>query len=457
MIIADLTKADPGTEPNLLTALSLHATATAQSVTLVLHHRQSYRLNGNSHTWKLIELGNYDHYSAVRQAVMRELIATLNDKPEGQTVEVFSFHAVVLAVSDDFPTDGNRRLICRHWRDLTGPRTVQHASPEQLAILAEVLRMFPKGVRKTGLRDYLASRSPTFAKDAGGPTISDLLRQAERIGIAVLDYSMDAQNPVVRSKTGDAGEVIVHQTEDPTRLPSSSPSLAASDAKPTSTDESKESHQGLSGQESLVLANASEASGSREPVDARKVGKIRLARYRDILRKTGLGPYAAIRPELYDTLEDLVKEGNRSSAVLIRKTVRRVWKAHDDKGSTKSLLWTDVEGFLFNLLGRQEVLLGQDERALNPKGGAALGIPVKGLKPRWRDLLEAELVFAILDGDRNVTAKEADDAAYVLFGSDEPEDRWVRMDALLGILMETDRIYVDSQGRYLRKTNTEVG
>ena len=83
-------------------------------------------------------------------------------------------------------------------------------------------------------------------------------------------------------------------------------------------------------------------------------------RFFEILRRLDLGPFSAIRDQLYDAIENAAEKKAFSCNGLIRKAVSEVKEKTPDSGYP----WYPIAKFLFNILGKKLVLMDEQGNKL---------------------------------------------------------------------------------------------
>ena len=388
-VIADVTRANPGTEDALIRKLGTHY-SSGDAVTVILREDQN---SGLTDTYSAKTITPF-HYIRVVNEINLMLNQVLAD-PDS-TVDVVSFHSAVWTLKDSLAEADRNRVEFMPWSALSDG---QGGSPGQtrqwptelvseedaLAVLQAALRRAgaveaKRAIRKTDLRQALAREDQRFGKDhVFGATyglMTMLTKLASERGCAVVEVQAgDFENPVlwVKDHASDAAQ-----------------SVASSESE----------------------------------------GRTRSQLFINTLRiEADLGPYSNIRWELYKALGDaLTRAKAKTERLSVRSAVSEAIRSVQESQSERKINWRKVAAFLYRLLDRVPVMTDEEGRYVEASIGK-LRAPVCGLVDDFEILLDGALILELVRRINDIDLLDIQDLAGALYlrRDDEALDRTIRV------------------------------
>jgi len=408
-VIADITKANPGTEERLFESLSRSVAGASHDVTVICFDSQSDRVRSSHPAFKIKSLQYGTHYTLIASIVkdlLLEMGAILSDE---DSVMVLSFHREVLTLGLEFQAQLKVPSEFQSWSTLwkgLGSPTLTHAYlpaqafrwPVTLMTMQEALRVLLSALRKSGaidlstatrqaeLRYLLAANDPRFSKQNPAASvpglIAHLVKAAEERNLIELDRS-DIVNPHLWLRGGSASSV----DERPSRI---------------SEQEKKSSRS-----EELI----------------------------NMLKAIDLGPFSVIRPYLYDALAEVMGGGPNTVRFVLAQSVELTrTKCNDANLRTNNYPWRKVRQFLINLMTRCPVLLDSAGQTVIPSF-LTLSREVVALRQNWKEELEGELIIALVEAGAEIQLIDIPLLAGALYFSRQSEDE-ERVDTIISYLIQ---------------------
>ena len=174
----------------------------------------------------------------------------------------------------------------------------------------------------------------------------------------------------------------------------------------------------------------------------------RVKQFYDLFRRFDMGPYSRNREHFYDEIELLVATGVYSANRIVKKAAQTAVKSHKCP-----FPWTVVEKFLFQILGRQHILLDKDGVPRDPNAISSFSKPIAGLKGDWRNILDAELLLFLAERDGKLNVRELGAVAYLMFPGLEDDEGLSEVEKLFDLLAH-DQVYTDANGLIIVKKSS---
>lgn len=449
IIIADLTRANEGSEPWLINALKTYEFRTAATkVVLVIHERQRPRV---PQVFEAMTLEDLLLPEQIASAIRERLLLPILAKPS-EVIHLVSFHSRVLELPYNVDMVARGRIEALHWLKSPALRTesmptglqrgpaVSQWSDTAITTLVDLLSRAPEGLRQSGLRDALSGVSREFQKRVGGPPISHLISIAQQKGLIEVSPAGDV-NPLIRlappksiakqsqiqgapsgSDSSDRpGPLEISRIESSNAIPSdiSIPAYPATDVRnPQGGNHANRETKG----EAKVSINAAEPPS-------------RTKQFYELFRRGDLGPFSSDRDHFYAEMDRLVQLKKYSANMIVKKVARNVIDMQ-----SRRYPWAAAERFLFGLLHRQSVLLDRDGVERDPTEASSFSKPIERMKEGWKDLLEAELLHYLVEADGGVSVTEMETIGFVMYPGLQKDDSLEKVEKLFGILTEARRI-----------------
>jgi len=410
-LIADLTRANPGSEARLL-APYLSADDLS-GLWLVHYERQTEIADKLSPNAKKLVLRNNAHYTEVVAKVVATIDARIDEAtgatPMAAELLVLSFHSSVLALSKRYFDKSTLPVRILSWTDAYQQSARESEwgefwwpenfmSPEEAcSVLENALRQHAR-VRMSELRFILAAEDGRFDKgDSVASATPGLLKQL---------VSLAQKKNLIRVEMTRPGDVnpVLHTVKPMVRT--EAPSAKSNGAK-------------------------------KSDVRSRDMERI--------LRGKNLGPFSRIRGALFDKLEDAARQ-NES----LERTISTCVEATRLEQNSTGYPWRVVQQFVITLMQRRPIALSNSGEPITPTllGRAEV---VGGLREGWRLEWEGELIVALLEDMQDLhPAFDMVNLALMLHHTGEPATI-VQVHEVLAHLARQKRIYEDTEaGGFLR-------
>jgi len=406
LVIADLTKAHPGSESGLLR--SLLSTGYSQGpVILVCHEGQASGLSTVSPQANVKVLPDSAHYTDVMLAVVDLIDEQVKSTSLADELTILSFHAAVLQLQPRYAKVADLRIRCGTWgnffRNYGPPREPQGTAwpadfmpkEEAVQVLCTALARYAAPVQLCDLRTVLVSVDSKFAKESSSAAATPgLLKQLVTYGsylgrVRVQYRGEDKANPLVSlvEKQGTESSAVEYKTTQ----------------------------------------------------SAEKLSK----RMEAHLRPKKLGPFAQLREELFNNLESAAK-----AKLTLREVIAKaVTVTREDRGGGQ-YPWRDVQEFLITLMKRRPIALDDSDKVIIPDS-TGRGTVVSSLRSNWRREWEGEILVGVIEEINDIdVAYAAPDFALLLYHTADTR-RCTYVDELLSDLVKSGRLFEDSRTGYL--------
>jgi hypothetical protein len=412
IVIADVTRANPGTESSLLDRLRDHLADVGELI-VVARSDQSPTFEPQ-HSIRRAE--PYHYTNVVR--MVSDILAEKLDTPD-TTVTVYSFHVAVVDLKSTLAGEARTRCNFFPWSALNYLGT---RAPSALArpFRAPQLQTWP---------DALISRSDALdvldkaLTQAGAVSPETSARKSDLRSLLIFDNRFRKENPA--APVGLISLLFGEAKALPRRF---------------GVDEKDKINP--------KIWLASEAATQEVPAKPRPETASRSQRFIDALRDAGLGPYSQVRRDLFTFLAVAVKDGTAKGAPLkLRAAVNAAISSTRAlyKGKVPDTFnWGKLAKFLYQILERSPVALGQGGVPIVPSI-EALSTLVIGLAPEYEVLLDAELVLELVRRFDDIQLHDVQPLAgalYLLRDNDAQERVVTVLEYLLGtkgIVQTADR------------------
>lgn len=416
-LVADLTRANPGSEARLL-APFVKADDVA-GIWVVGFEHQSEPIAAAAPQAEFVALRSNAHYTEIVADVVKTVDARLAEAdgatPIVDDLEVLSFHSAVLALSQRYTEQTPIPVQFVAWMDAI--RDAQSADghsvtawPEELMSAEEACSIFkatleesPRPIRMSELRFALARVDERFDKSYSSASAMP--------GLLKLLVEMAKERNFLRIEMTRPNDV------NPFLHP---------------------------------LQRKSEGKKGQEATDGATQADERSRMMEQILRARNLGPFSRIRALLFDKLE----EASAQSVTLERMIATCINSTRDECGQ-RGYPWRAVRQFVVTLMQRRPIALDQSGAVIVPNTLGRLET-VSGLRENWRMDWEGELVVALVqEMDDLHPAYDTVNLALLLHHTGEP-DVCTRVHEVVAHLIRTGRVCEDEGTEHLRTVDDTV-
>lgn len=457
-VVADLTSAKAGSESRLLETLVSAFPDDVEGIHVVcLTHQQpiiSMRFADRIRT-----LSAEMHYTQIAAYIQKEFIDsfTAQSPTNDSSLSVISFHTAVLGLVAYLPPPLRVRVEFIRWTRLFGPSASSGApgSKEMLTqaianlmpeneLLGAVTRMLThskatdsrSALLMSDMRALLEREDPRFKKSNPAAAVHGLIggviELAQQRGLVVVDRSVNRFNsPVWLTGNGSTTPESLNTPGTATAENGSFP-LAVSD-------------EVIAGRNPSEPVIPTAEAGQNGPQQTEKV-ESRSDHFVASLRRQSLGPFSRVRKQVFDTIDQLVKnpDPRRTASGLIRDSVETVHQQLKLSGDTNGEFpWRRVREFVRELLVRRAVLLDVDGKPVTPSF-QTLSTEVVGLSPDWRLELDGELILALIRDGMKLHMGDLGFLAGALFNERTNEGE-TQVEAMLEHLIRSRRITEDAE------------
>lgn len=417
IIVAELTGCFRGREEAAFGFLQQYVAKSSPQAKILLAFNEQLKtlpLNGASFDVRSVEPA-LDRQEGVRR-ILSAIEQELQNVAPGVEIDLVSF---VGEIEEPFIAMCGKRQITANfvkWGELFHAKSTK-IPDESVAMVAtrlsrdeivdalrQVVQAYPRGVRLTGLRNYL---KPTerFSRELNPATayngfISNVVAIGVKAGVVRLEGISNQGTAAIVPPDGRVGELL-----PPGPI----------------TEE----------------GGALRTSETTQPPPSLSKPKRRVDAFLDVLKSLNFGPFSRDRSLLFKTLEITAGSGNYTPAVLIRTAIDSCKR--DTTRKTK-LPWGIVERFFYTVLGQLPVLIGESGEILRPNAVESLGKKVQKLADGYAERIEKEMLFLLVQRLEDVRPDDMADLAFVLY-PDRPEaEALTTIEMRLGELQTEGRI-----------------
>ncbi len=393
MIIADITKAHPGTEKFLLNTLKQQNERGKLILVFCLFAQLStIKSLSDLQIQKTYDILDHDAVTHDIFIFIGELLKTADQ----QTVSIYSFHRNVLLLRKFFPEN----IETLHW-----PKANKKPSqwPEQFMPLQEAISKVAmvleeleatdiiSAIRASELRGYLTGKDKRFDKNYPGANspglISSLIDEAQSKGLLTKELKRNDPNAYIYM------------------------------AKPTERP----------------------ISNSKKIIESSISGM-----YIDVLSKNNLGPFSRIRNILFQELSAQINKQNHPTANEAINGAINSAKEYltNNQKVHNGFPWRKVRVFLVTLLSRNAILKGNTEYF--HYSFTTSSELVFGLQESWIEILESDLIYALVQHEVNIHIADIPQLSGAIFLSREDKEQ-DRINQLIMRLINEKKL-VDDHG-----------
>ncbi|MBQ4862402.1 hypothetical protein J8L98_11955 [Pseudoalteromonas sp. MMG013] len=374
LIIADITRANLGTEQSLVNSI-LERYESHNNIVVYIYSLLEQLIDENIVTDRFkIKKVDPAEISFLTTMISSDLDAELN-KSEDNTAIIVSFHSFVLTLASRY----TNRVSAITWKEVLGRKLVNSGGwPEQLMPIDEAVSVLVDAMNES---NSISRQSAQRASDLRSLLVNK-------------DSRFNKSNPVA-SKTGLI-KSIVNEAEE---------------RKLVHTF-----HNGTDPNYYIWLAGDFKSKAQINSTNFVHKGSIS-GQYIEILKGDGLGPFSGIRHKLFNSIEELIGRelGFIETNALINQAVATVKSEFENNnGVHLNYPWRRVRSFLLKLLSRNEVLLNIDEKPFRVTF-SNLSTPVTGLVSNWRTILDSDLILALIENGVQIQVGEIQQLSGALF------------------------------------------